>query len=86
VLERLAAAWQAGDEAAVPRHQAGIEPLAALYDRLAVLREGARLRRLGRRAMRDLVASLATRFVPLEERHFCNANEVSDLPEKSTTT
>jgi molybdopterin-guanine dinucleotide biosynthesis protein A len=79
VLERLVAAWQAGDEAVVPAHAGGAEPLAALYDRCALLREGPRLRRAGLRAMRDLLASLTTRFVPIERRYFHNVNRASDL-------
>lgn len=79
VLERLAGARQAGDEAVVPRHQGGIEPLAALYDRLALLREGERLRCAKRTAMRDLIASLATRFVAIERGYFHNVNEPADL-------
>lgn len=86
VLERLAAAWKPGDEAAVPEHAGAIEPLAALYDRCALLREGPRLRRTGRVAMRDLIAAVATRFVPIESRYFCNVNARSDLPRKSVTT
>ncbi len=79
VLERLAAAWRPGDEAVVPEHAGGIEPLAALYDRFAVLREGPRLRRAGRAAMRDLIAAIATRFVQVESRYFHNVNTRSDL-------
>jgi molybdopterin-guanine dinucleotide biosynthesis protein A len=79
VLEHLAAAWRPGDEAVVPKHNGGIEPLAALYDRFALLREGVRLRHAGRTAMRDLIASLATRFVAVEESYFHNVNRVSDL-------
>ena len=79
VLERLAAAWRPGDEAVVPEHAGGVEPLAALYDRFALLREGLRLRGAGRAAMRDLIAAVATRFVPMESRHFCNVNTRSDL-------
>jgi molybdopterin-guanine dinucleotide biosynthesis protein A len=79
VLERLAAAWRPGDEAVVPEHAGGVEPLAALYDRIALLREGLRLRRAGRAAMRDLIAAVATRFVPMESGYFCNINRRSDL-------
>jgi molybdenum cofactor guanylyltransferase len=79
VLERLSAAWQPGDEAVVPEHEGGIEPLAALYDRFALLREGERLRRAGRRAMRDLIAALATRLVRIERAYFHNVNAPSDL-------
>jgi molybdopterin-guanine dinucleotide biosynthesis protein A len=68
-----------GDEAAVPEHAGGVEPLAALYDRFALLREGLRLRRASRSAMRDLIAAVATRFVPMESRYFRNVNMRSDL-------
>jgi molybdopterin-guanine dinucleotide biosynthesis protein A len=78
-LERLTAAWQPGDEAVVPMHDGGIEPLAALYDRSALLREGAQLRCAGRTAMRDLIAALATRLLAVEESYFHNVNEASDL-------
>jgi molybdopterin-guanine dinucleotide biosynthesis protein A len=79
VLARLAAAWEPGDEAVVPEHGGSIEPLAALYNRYALLREGLRLRRARRSAMRDLVAAVATRFVPMESRYFRNVNTRSDL-------
>ncbi len=79
VLECLAAAWMPGDEAAVPEHDGVIEPLAALYDRFALLREGRRLRRASRSAMRDLIAAVATRFVPMQSRYFRNVNTRSDL-------
>jgi molybdopterin-guanine dinucleotide biosynthesis protein A len=86
VLECLAAAWMPGDEAAVPEHAGFIEPLAALYDRFALLREGLRLRRASRTAMRDLIAAVATRFVPMENRYFCNVNTRSDLGRRMETT
>ncbi len=79
VLDRLSAAWRPGDEAVVPEHAGGVEPLAALYDRFTLLREGLRLRRAGRAAMRDLIAAVATRFEPIESRYFCNINRRSDL-------
>jgi len=50
-LERLEAAWVEGDEAVVPvRMREGreqLEPLCALYDRIAVLREGPAVLRSG---------------------------------------
>jgi molybdenum cofactor guanylyltransferase len=78
VLRRLAGAWQPGDEAVVPEHDGRIEPLAALYARRAILREGFELRRSGSNAMRDLIARLATRFVPLDSRYFYNINRMAD--------
>jgi molybdopterin-guanine dinucleotide biosynthesis protein A len=80
LFERLEASWQSGDEAAVPVHDGQIEPLAAIYDRAAVLREAPRLRLRGRSAMRDLVASLAARLVPCDARSFRNVNRPQDLP------
>jgi molybdopterin-guanine dinucleotide biosynthesis protein A len=79
VLVQIAAAWQPGDEAAVPAHAGGIEPLAALYARRALLREGFELRTSGRFAMRDVLDRLATRFVPFEARYFQNVNRIEDL-------
>lgn len=79
VLERMAEAWEAGDEAIVPRHDGGIEPLAALYSRRAVLREGSLLRRSGASAMRDLIERIAARFVSFDARHFHNVNYARDL-------
>jgi molybdopterin-guanine dinucleotide biosynthesis protein A len=70
----------------VPEHAGFIEPLAALYDRFALLREGLRLRRASRTAMRDLIAAVATRFVPMENRYFCNVNTRSDLGRRMETT
>lgn len=80
VLDRIAASWQPGDEAVVPQHSGGIEPLAALYGRAAVLREGFGLRAGGKGAMRDLIERLAARFVPCEAQSFHNVNEIGDLP------
>jgi molybdopterin-guanine dinucleotide biosynthesis protein A len=80
VLRRLAFAWQPGDEAVVPEHDGAIEPLAALYARRAVLREGFELRRNGRCAMRDLIARLATRRVTFDAQYFHNVNRLEDLP------
>jgi molybdopterin-guanine dinucleotide biosynthesis protein A len=86
VLAKIAGAWQPGDEAVVPRHAGGIEPLAALYARRALLREGFELRANQRYAMHDLVDRLATRFVPFDGRFFQNVNGVEDLVGTSTDT
>jgi molybdopterin-guanine dinucleotide biosynthesis protein A len=83
VLRRIAAAWEPGDEAIVPAHAGGIEPLAALYARRALLREAFELRARGRFAMRDLIDRLATRFVPIEARYFQNVNRIEDLERTS---
>src|SRR5580704_912966 len=81
VLTTLLEAWRPGDEAVVPRHAGGIEPLAALYLRRAVLRESRDLRNRRDAAMRDLIERLETRFVPMDAKHFYNVNRPSDLTE-----
>jgi molybdenum cofactor guanylyltransferase len=80
LLRGLADLWQTGDEAVVPRHDGAIEPLAALYDRGAVLREAFAMRATRKNAMHDLIARLAARFVTCDPRHFCNVNRFEDLP------
>lgn len=79
LLRRLAAVWREGDEAAVPVHGSGIEPLAALYDRAAALRAGFELRNARTAGMRDLIAKLATRFVRSDAAQFHNVNRPEDL-------
>jgi molybdopterin-guanine dinucleotide biosynthesis protein A len=79
VMLRLAAAWESGDEAAVPAHDNRIEPLGALYDRRAVLRAGFELRNAGVAGMRDLIARLDARLVPCDARYFHNVNRPEDL-------
>lgn len=79
VLRQIAAAWEPGDAAVVPAHAGGIEPLTALYERRALLREGFELRARGRLAMRDVIDRIATRFLPLEARYFQNVNRIEDL-------
>ncbi|MGA9273714.1 MAG: molybdenum cofactor guanylyltransferase [Candidatus Cybelea sp.] len=79
MLERLAASWRPGDEGVVPEHEGRIEPLAALYGRLAILREGFALRRTGANAMRDLVARIAVRFAAFDSSYFYNVNRMTDL-------
>jgi molybdopterin-guanine dinucleotide biosynthesis protein A len=80
LIVRLNQAWRAGDEAVVPEHDGNIEPLAAVYDRRAALREGFELRASRRNAVRDLVARLRTRFLRCEAAYFHNVNRPEDLP------
>lgn len=80
LIDRLSAAWRKGDEAIVPEHDDEIEPLAAVYDRRAALREGFELRASRRHAVRDLVARLRARFVTCEREYFHNVNRPEDLP------
>jgi len=79
VLQLLAAVCEPGDEAVVPIHDGRLEPLAALYARAALQREGARLLGEGRRPMYGLIESLAARFVPISGEYFQNVNSVADL-------
>lgn len=78
VPQRLAAVWQSGDEAVVPQHAGGVEPLAALYERAALLR-AARSLSPRQRAMRDVLAALRVRYEPMDPRYFTNVNTPDDL-------
>ena len=86
--ERLARAYEPLDEALVPSHLAratqetapAIEPLAAIYDRLAFLREGVPILRGGRGALHLVIAALRTRYVPIDDaRIFTNVNTPADF-------
>lgn len=83
LLERLFTELQSGDEAVVPeRHEDGktyLEPLAALYDRTAFLREGLPVLRGGRGALQLVIRRLRARFVRVEGgRTFTNVNTPAD--------
>jgi molybdopterin-guanine dinucleotide biosynthesis protein A len=77
LLRELLAAWIEGDEAAVPKHEGGIEPLAAAYDRRAVLREAPTANADGG-SMHALLARLRVRHVPSPRRSFANVNTPRD--------
>lgn len=79
VLEALRNAWDDGVEAVVPEHDGGLEPLAALYDRAALLREGFPIFNDGNGAMHAVLERLATRKVALSSRYFFNINTAADL-------
>lgn len=79
LIDQLAAALERGDEAIVPTHERDgrlqLEPLAALYDRLAFLREGFPVLRSGRGALRLAIDRLRTRFVAFGDADaFANVN------------
>ncbi len=78
-LERLDAAWTPQDEAVVYRHDGRLEPLAALYDRAALLREGFALLREGKGAMQALIERLRSRIISGDDRWFLNVNTPEDL-------
>jgi molybdopterin-guanine dinucleotide biosynthesis protein A len=78
-IDRLAGERRPGDEAIVPRHRGGIEPLAAIYDRAAFVRAG--LPQLaGKGALRLVIDALATRYVAVDDdpRLFANINTPAD--------
>ena len=84
-IDRVANAWQPGDEAVVPAHpnnaRKRLEPLAALYDRTAFLREGTKALGSGDESMHAIVARLHAReliVTPDEERIFTNVNTAAD--------
>jgi molybdopterin-guanine dinucleotide biosynthesis protein A len=82
-VDSLAAARASEDEALVPLHErdgkAQIEPLAALYDRLAFLREGLPVLRSGEGTLRVVLDRLRTRYVPIDDpRIFTNVNTPAD--------
>lgn len=81
-VDRLAGALREGDEAVVPAHDAEhrrIEPLAAIYDRLAFLREGTPLLLSGEGALRTVIERLATRYVPVTDPQvLANVNTPAD--------
>jgi molybdenum cofactor guanylyltransferase len=79
LLDELERARVDGDEAVVPEHDGGIEPLAALYDRTAILKCGFALLEENKSAMRDLLAGLRVRYVPMESTRFVNVNRPADL-------
>lgn len=79
VLHALQDAWQPGDEAAVPEHPGGIEPLAALYDRRAFLRVAPDAFAGRSYAMHGIIDRLRTRRVPIPAHFFININTEADL-------
>ena len=79
VLHALVRAWEPGDEAAVPEHGGSLEPLAALYDRAAFMREGWKAMAGGTYALHRVLEGLRARTVPLPERFFTNINTAADL-------
>jgi len=79
VLQTLLQHWTEGDEAVVPVHGGRHEPLAALYDRAAVLREGFEVLHDGDASMHALLNRLLVCEVPLAPAFFTNINTVADL-------
>jgi molybdopterin-guanine dinucleotide biosynthesis protein A len=76
-LRALCEAWIDGDEAVVPVHDGVIEPLVALFDRAALLREGMPLLE-GGGAVRDAIARMRTRYLSMDAELFVNVNTPAD--------
>ena len=75
IVGALDAAWREGDEAAVARCGADVEPLCAIYDRDAFLREAWPRFTRGARSVRGVVDALKTRFVEFSDsRAFAGVN------------
>jgi molybdopterin-guanine dinucleotide biosynthesis protein A len=70
----LAQSWRDGDDAVVPEHDDGIEPLAALYDCGAIRREGYAALRERRTSMHAFLERLSVRRVPVSGSFFTNLN------------
>ncbi len=82
-IDALAIERRPGDEALVPVHeregQRQIEPLAALYDRLAFVPAGLAVLRSGEGALRLILDRLKTRYVEIDDpRIFTNVNTPYD--------
>lgn len=78
LLAALCDAWHDGDEAVIPEHDGGIEPLAALYDRHALLREGLPVLLEGNAAVHGVVERLRARRLPMSSGLFANVNTPED--------
>jgi len=91
VVTRLVAAYQPGDEGLVPTHASHatstsersyaerVEPLAAVYDRLAFLREGLPIFDAGRGALHLVIDRIRARYVSFDDASiFANVNTQED--------
>ena len=82
-IDRLAAEFRAGDQAIVPQHRVDndtrIEPLAAVYDRIAFINTALPILRSGKGALRMVIEKLATRYVNVQDDAvFANVNTPQD--------
>jgi molybdopterin-guanine dinucleotide biosynthesis protein A len=84
VLDALLQAWHDDDEAAVPEHGGRLEPLAALYDRAALIREGRQVIAGEDRSMHGALSRMRARRVPLESSYFVNVNTAADAAQIRT--
>lgn len=79
VLDALIAARRDQDEAIVPEHDGALEPLAALYDRVALEREAPAVLHEGNASMHALLDRLTVRRVAMRADLFLNVNTAADL-------
>jgi molybdopterin-guanine dinucleotide biosynthesis protein A len=79
IVNALLVAWEHGDEAAVPEHGGRLEPLAALYDREALMREAWECLHGEDVSMHGLLGHLRVRRVACEAAGFANVNTTADL-------
>ncbi|MDQ2991913.1 MAG: molybdenum cofactor guanylyltransferase [Candidatus Eremiobacteraeota bacterium] len=77
IANRLLEHYSRGDDAVVPKHLDGVEPLCALYDRISLLRNAPLVLSMSG-AVRDLLAGMEVRFVPMETARFANINTRDD--------
>jgi molybdopterin-guanine dinucleotide biosynthesis protein A len=78
-VDRLCARWRAQDEALVPEHAGCLQPLASLYQREALIREGTQLLAGGAASLHQLIARLRHRRLACAERlPFDNVNTPRD--------
>jgi len=82
-IDRLAAQYHDGDQAIVPQHRVDrderIEPLAAIYDRIAFINTGLPILRSGKGALRTVIEKLKTRYVNVQDDAvFANVNTPQD--------
>lgn len=85
IIDTLLGTWQHGDEAVVPEHGERLEPLAALYEREALMREAWECLHGEDRSMHALLARLRVRKVPCDARVFANINTSADLAQLAET-
>lgn len=79
VLHALEREWKPGDEAVVAEHDGRMEPLAALYDRAALMREGWPQMQSGKYSLHGVLGRMAVRPVCLPPAYFLNVNTAADL-------
>jgi molybdopterin-guanine dinucleotide biosynthesis protein A len=79
VLKTLLEARHERDEAVVSEHDGELEPLASLYRREALEREGHNVLRDGKASMHALLDRLDVRRVPMPADYFLNINTAADL-------